>query len=137
MPQLSFCHLQKLFLGTYSVFSSLGSHVDFPEYILMAVFYKFIRNLELPIKDREKYSSNLGKDLRGEGWEDHFEVNLRSEHGTITRTGITCKKIPCYMRDSACRWLIVEKAKILRSYVKHFWIFPRERNCGILIGLYK
>ena len=33
-------------------------------------------------------------------------------HGTIIRTGITCKKIPCYMRDSACRWFIVKKAKI-------------------------
>ena len=41
-------------------------------------------------------------------------------HGTIMRAGITCKKIPCYMRDSACRWLIVENAKIFRSYVKHF-----------------
>ena len=27
-------------------------------------------------------------------------------------TGMTCKKISCYMRDSACRWLIVENAKI-------------------------
>ena len=26
-------------------------------------------------------------------------------HETIIRTGITCKKIPCYMRDSACKWL--------------------------------
>ena len=43
------------------------------------------------------------------------------------------KKIPCYMRDSACRWLIVKKVKICRSYVKYFWIFPRERNCRILI----
>ena len=61
------------------MFSSLGSHLDFPEYILMAVFYRFIRNLEVAIKDREKYSSNLGKRLLGKGWEDHFEVKLRSE----------------------------------------------------------
>ena len=27
-------------------------------------------------------------------------------------TGTTCKKIHCYMRDSACRWFIVKKAKI-------------------------
>ena len=32
-------------------------------------------------------------------------------HGTIIRTGITCKKIPCYIRGSACRWFIVKKAK--------------------------
>ena len=35
-----------------------------------------------------------------------------SHHGTIIPTGITCKKIPCYMGDSACRWFIVKKAKI-------------------------
>ena len=33
-------------------------------------------------------------------------------HVDIIRTGITCKKIPCYMRDSACRWFIVKKRKI-------------------------
>ena len=41
------------------------------------------------------------------------------------------------MRDSACRWFIVENAKIFQSYVKHFWIFPLEKNYRILIGLYK
>ena len=40
-------------------------------------------------------------------------------HETIIQTIITCKKIPCYMRDSACRWLIVENAKIFRSHVEH------------------
>ena len=34
-----------------------------------------------------------------------FEI----KHGIIIRTEITCKKIPCYMRESAWRWLIVEK----------------------------
>ena len=63
---------------------------------------------------------------------------LRCLNGTlILQTGIACKKISCYMRDPACRWLIVENAEIFRSYVKHFWIFPRERNCRILIGLSK
>ena len=41
------------------------------------------------------------------------------------------------MRDSACRWFIVENVKIFRSYVKHFLIFPRESNCSILTGLCK
>ena len=31
-----------------------------------------------------------------------------SKHGTIIRTGVTCKKIPCYMRDSDCRWFKVK-----------------------------
>ena len=32
------------------------------------------------------------------------------------------EKIPCYMRDSACRWFkkVVKKAKIFSSYAKHF-----------------
>ena len=41
-------------------------------------------------------------------------------HGIIMRTGITCKKISCYMGDSACRRFIVKKAKIFCSYVEHF-----------------
>ena len=59
------------------------------------------------------------------------------KHGNIIRTGITCKEIPCYMRDSACRWFIVKKAKIFWSYVKHFWILAGVRKCRILIGLCK
>ena len=31
------------------------------------------------------------------------------EHETIIKTGITCKKIHCYMPGSACRWFIVKK----------------------------
>ena len=27
---------------------------------------------------------------------------------------------PCYMRDSACGWFIIENTKIIRSYVEHF-----------------
>ena len=30
------------------------------------------------------------------------------------------------MRDSACRWFILENAEIFESYVKYLWIFPRE-----------
>ena len=33
-------------------------------------------------------------------------------HGTTIRTVITCKKTLCYMRESAFRWFIAEKAKI-------------------------
>ena len=58
-------------------------------------------------------------------------------HGTIIQTGISSKKIPCYIRDSACRWFIVKKAKIFRSYVKHFWVLTGVRKYRILIGLCK
>ena len=47
-------------------------------------------------------------------------ILIKSYHGTIIRTGITCKKIPYYMHDSACKWFIAKKAKIFRSCVKHF-----------------
>ena len=39
-------------------------------------------------------------------------VNLTLDYGTIIQTEITCKKVPCYMRESACRWFIVRKSKI-------------------------
>ena len=41
-----------------------------------------------------------------------FIKKVYRNHGTMIRTGITCRKIPCYMRDSACRWCIVVNAKI-------------------------
>ena len=40
------------------------------------------------------------------------EIITCSNHGTMIPTGITSKKIPCYMRDSACGWFIVEKSKV-------------------------
>ena len=54
-----------------------------------------------------------------------------------TNREITSKKIPCYMRDLACRWYTVKKTKIFWSYFKHFWILPVVRNCRIVIGLCK
>ena len=52
----------------------------------------------------------------------YFKVLRRYYLGTIIRAGVTCKKISCYMRDSACRWFISKKAKIYCyvSYVKYF-----------------
>ena len=79
-----------------------------------------------------------GRFLRKEVLLKHFQLySLQMQHETIIRTGITCTKIFCYMRNSACRWRTVENAKIFRSYVKNFRIFPGERNCRILIGLCK
>ena len=58
-------------------------------------------------------------------------------HEIIIRPGITCKKIRFYIRDSTCWWLIVENVKIFLSFVKHFSVFPRERKCRFLVGLYE
>ena len=55
-------------------------------------------------------------------WQNSLKKNSEQlNHGTIIRTGITCKKFRCYMRHSPCGWLIVENAKIFRSYVNPFW----------------
>ena len=47
-------------------------------------------------------------------------VAFPCNHGTIIQTGISCKRGFCYMRNSACRWLIVKNAKIFQIYVKDF-----------------
>ena len=51
-----------------------------------------------------------------------FSLLLMSWNYNTNRNniGITFKKIFCYMRESACRCLIVENAKIFRSYIRHF-----------------
>ena len=49
-------------------------------------------------------------------------------HGTIIWTGITCKKIPCYMHDSACRLFIVKKAKMLWSMLNIFKLSQVWKN---------
>ena len=54
---------------------------------------------------------------------------------TITQRGIACMKIPCYICDSACSWFIAKIAKIVSSYVKHFWNLSSVGKCRILIGL--
>ena len=41
-------------------------------------------------------------------------------HGTIKRTEITCKKISCYMHDSAYRWFIVEILKYFEVILNIF-----------------
>ena len=77
-------------------------------------------------------------------------------HGTIIRTGVTYKKITCYMRDSAYRGFIVKKAKIFWSCVfkvfevlrvrenveswlvyanKFFWISQPYFSTGIIKGV--
>ena len=47
-------------------------------------------------------------------------VLILIDHGTIIRTGITCKKIPYYMRDSACRWFIDKKLKYFEVMLNIF-----------------
>ena len=61
----------------------------------------------------------------------HCVKGVRIRNESIIRIGIACKKIPCYMRNSACMWFIVKKAKIFWNYVKHFWIIAGDRKCRI------
>ena len=46
-------------------------------------------------------------------------------HGTIIRIRITCKKIPCYIRNSGCRWFILKKLKCFEVTLSIFE-FSRE-----------
>ena len=48
-------------------------------------------------------------------------------HGTIIPTGITCKKIPCYMRDSARRWLLLKILKYFEVMLNIFE-FPHMKK---------
>ena len=75
---------------------------------------------------------------KGEIFYSHDKSNSCSAlTDIIIQTGITCKKIPRYTCDSACRWRIDKKAKLFLGYVEHLWILPGVRNCRILIGLCK
>ena len=51
-----------------------------------------------------------------------FKITIDpSKHGTMMPTEMTCKKIPCYISESAC-WCCIGK---------------KPENCRILIGLCK
>ena len=63
--------------------------------------------------------------------------NNSSNHGTIIRTVTICKKIPCYIRDSACKCFIVKKAKLFWGHVKHILIYEGVRKCRILTGSWR
>ena len=86
----------------------------------------------------EKLLNELGleylKDRRGMQilylvtYNQQITFMIESNHETLIRRGITCKKIPCYLHDTACRWFFVKKAKIFWSYVKCFWILQRVIN---------
>ena len=76
-----------------------------------------------------KYAFNFWNIFSFKNLDKYYNLYKKSNimlHGNIIGTGITCKKIHCYIHGPVCRWLIVENAKIFRSYVKHFWIFLRE-----------
>ena len=92
--------------------ASLGIHSEVSAAPLNAAFN---RNISLP---EWELNQNLTLFWRND------EIN----GGTITQTGIACKKIPIYMRKSACRWCIVENAKITWSYGKKFWNLPGVKN---------
>ena len=82
-------------------------------YTNVIAFHNTHKTLEQMVTNLHKVlfpNKKLQRDLRTK-----IIFYYRLNHGTIMKTGITCKKISCYMRDSACRWLIVKNAKIFRS----------------------
>ena len=60
-----------------------------------------------------KYMISISKNVNIDKLDDIVnEYSNTYNHKTIIRTGIACNKISCYMRDSACKWIIVENAKV-------------------------
>ena len=112
----------------------------FPFRHIFSLSYKyqaFTQNLMGSIALKSLHTLFHGKDLLKFGVISLKSYTTQFFYGTITLTKKTCKKSPCYMRKSACKWRIVKKAKIFSSYVKHFWILAGVRNCRFLIGLCK
>ena len=63
--------------------------------------------------------------------------HIWNHHPQICQKWVWLFKIPCYMLDSGCRWLAVENAKKILSYVKYFSILVGWRKCIILRHLCK
>ena len=107
------------------MFSSLDTNLNFPEYFLMAASYRFTRNLKVAIKDSEKYSSNLGKSLREDGWEDHFKLKLRSEACHLDFQNIFQNRLRWKVCGRVCTLNIVRMYSVtgtLRYYATfNFW----------------
>ena len=100
--------------------------IDSCKRIFQIFFNTLKRRAEEPVK--HLWWSFLQKQLWPKRSIKKYFENLNLTTEPIIRTGITSKKIPCYMRNSACRWRIVENAKIIWSYAKHFWNLPHVRS---------
>ena len=77
--------------------------------------------------------------LIGYFWTRIFKnyCHIWNHHPQICQKWVWLFKIPCYMLDSGCRWLAVENAKKILSYVKYFSILVGWRKCIILRHLCK
>ena len=61
----------------------------------------------------EKYLISILKNVNIDKLYDIVnEYSNAYNHKNIIRTEIACNKISCYMRGSACSWIIVENAKV-------------------------
>ena len=80
-----------------SLFNKVGLQLyqkEAPTQVLSCEIHEIFKNTYF-----EKY-------LRMTAFENK-EIIFHLDHGTIIPTGIICKKIRCYMHDSACRWFTV------------------------------
>ena len=73
----------------------------------------------------------------------HKKSSVSWNHRIIIRTGITCEKIPCYMRDLTFRWFIVKKLKYFEVMFNIFefsrvwenvesWLVYADKFCWIV-----
>ena len=105
-----FCkYFQKKILTKLTNFN-LGHNLNFYFQSYSNIYSVDLQNKE-PIYFDKKFTSDwYYKDIKNSSRWTWFI--FLSNHGTIIRTRITCKKIPCYMCGSACRWFLVKKAKL-------------------------
>ena len=82
----------------------------------------FFHSSQKDVKAKSILKAKFGKPI------EVTNAHIQCVHRVIIRPGITCKEISCFMRNSACRRLIIEN-------VEQFLIFPRERDYRILIFL--
>ena len=69
-----------MFLLAYLMFISLDNHLDFPEYILIEVSYRFIHNVEIPLKIGwsifQTWLKIAGKKMVGSFW---IKIKIRGD----------------------------------------------------------
>ena len=79
MSGYTFSNLQKLVLGNIFNAQLIRQPCRLSRIYFIGCLLQINSQFRVAIKDREKYSSKLGKILQGQGQEDHSEVKLRSE----------------------------------------------------------
>ena len=86
--------------------------------------YSFLHPQNLQMSSDKNLVKAIGNQIRA-----HFYLPL-NYHGTIIRTGVICKKIPCVFETQ-------QKLKYFEFMLNIFFILLGLKNCGIFLSLCK